>query len=195
MSMNQTLVLASESPYRRVLLDRLRLPYTAAAHKCDERGVASSATLQDHAMALAQAKAASLAEQFPNAHIIGSDQIAELDGEPLHKPGTEERAVEQLRVLSGRCHRLHTAIAIQRPDGTVQTAVDVHHMHMRALEPDELRRYVQADQPLDCCGSYKIESLGISLFQTIEGDDFTAITGMPMMALCRLLRADGFAIP
>ncbi len=189
------LVLASESPYRRVLLDRLRIPYTAAAHLCNERDIPISGSLQDHAIALASAKAASLRERFPEAHIIGSDQIAELDGAVLHKPGTKERAVQQLATLAGNEHRLHTAIAIQAPNGHVRTAIDVHHMHMRALGPEALCRYVQADQPLDCCGSYKIESLGIGLFERIDGDDFTAITGMPMMALCKLLRAFGFAIP
>lgn len=189
------LVLASESSYRRVLLDRLLLPYTAASHKCDERSLPVADSLKQHAIDLANAKAASLREQFPTAHIIGSDQIAELDGHVLHKPGTEERAIEQLGTLAGQVHKLHTAIALHSPDGTVQTAVDVHTMHMRALGADEVQRYIQSDQPLDCCGSYKIESLGISLFERIEGDDFTAITGMPMVALCRLLRLAGFSIP
>tara|TARA_R110002096_G_scaffold44526_13_gene120540 strand:+ start:130795 stop:131313 length:519 start_codon:yes stop_codon:yes gene_type:complete len=171
------------------------LPYTAASHKCDERSLPVADSLQQHAIDLATAKAASLREQFPTAHIIGSDQIAELDGHILHKPETEERAIQQLGRLAGQTHNLHTAIALHSPDGTVQTAVDVHKMHMRALGSDELRRYVQADQPLDCCGSYKIESLGISLFERIEGDDFTAITGMPMLALCQQLRSAGFSIP
>ena len=188
-------MLASESSYRRVLLDRLGVSYLATAHQCDERALAPAPSLEDHAIALARAKADSLAGLYPAAHIIGSDQIAELDGEVLHKPGTETRAAEQLARMSGKTHRLLTAIALRSPDGTSEVALDVHQMRMRELDTSEIHRYVEADKPLDCCGSYKIESLGISLFESVQGDDFTSITGMPMIALCRLLRARGFSIP
>ena len=113
----------------------------------------------------------------------------------MHKPGTKERANAQLARMSGKAHRLLTAIALRSPSGSTSVALDVHHMHMRALSTEEIRRYVDVDQPLDCCGSYKIEALGVSLFESIEGDDFTAITGMPMIALCRLLQEAGFSIP
>lgn len=193
--MTPRLVLASESPYRRVLLDRLSVPYEAASHRCDERAMTMSATLEEHAVALASAKAASLAEQYPDSFIIGSDQIAEHDGHVLHKPGTRERAMQQLARLAGGSHRLLTAIALQAPGGATTSAIDVHTMHMRNLSSDEIERYVDADRPLDCCGSYKIESLGIGLFERIEGVDFTAITGMPMMALTRMLREQSFQVP
>jgi len=190
-----SLVLASESPYRRVLLDRLRVPYLATSHQCDERTVPPAPSLEAHAIAIASAKAESLAKEHPDSIIIGSDQIAALGGEILHKPGTRDRAIAQLTRLSGSTHQLLTALALRGPDGLVRTAVDVHHMQMRELRRDEIERYVEADQPLDCCGSYKIESLGIGLFETIDGDDFTAIMGMSLISLSRLLRDSGFAVP
>ncbi|MCP4449488.1 MAG: septum formation protein Maf [Myxococcales bacterium] len=189
------LVLASESAYRRLLLDRLALPYSARTHHCDERALPAYPSLEERAIALATAKAQSLASAYPGSHILGSDQIAELDGDVLHKPGTEARAHQQLTTMSGKSHRLLTAIALISPSGETTVAIDVHRMQMRTLGEGEIRRYVAADQPLDCCGSYKIESLGVSLFERIEGDDFTAITGMPMIALCRLLRDAGFSLP
>lgn len=189
------LVLASESPYRRVLLDRLALPYEAHAHQCDERAVAQADTLEAHAVALASHKATSLEARFPDAFIIGSDQIAELDGEVLHKPGSPDRAIAQLSRLAGKSHRLLTALALRAPDGQVATSIDIHQMHMRPLDQAEIERYVAADRPLDCCGSYKIESLGIGLFHRIDGEDFTAISGMSLIALSSMLRSAGFTIP
>ncbi len=193
--MTRSLVLASESPYRRVLLDRLGLAYQAEAHKCDERSVPRLGSLEQHAQALATAKASSLAEKFPDAYILGSDQIAEVDGRVLHKPGSTERACEQLKDLAGRSHRLLTAISLRAPDGRTRNALDVHTMRMRALSNDDIARYVAIDSPLDCCGSYKIECLGISLFDAIDGEDFTAIMGMPLIAVCGVLRAEGFPLP
>ena len=119
----------------------------------------------------------------------------DLDGERLGKPGTIERAEVQLARLSGRSHRLITAVALRHPDGTVETAVDIHTMQLRALTPHEIRRYVQRERPVDCAGSYKIESLGISLVEKISGEDFTAIVGLPLIELCRLLRGAGFEVP
>ncbi len=190
-----TLVLASTSSYRRVLLERLGVPFVAEAHACDERAVQQDGALEEHAVALASAKAQSLAKKFPESYILGSDQIAEVGGTVLHKPGTKERACAQLAMLSGRTHRLLTAIALRGPDGSVQTALDVHTMHMRTLSAEEISRYVDADSPLDCCGSYKIECRGIALFERIDGADFTAITGMPLTRVSTLLRGVGFAIP
>lgn len=193
--MTKQLVLASESVYRRVLLDRLGLSYVATSHECDERALPPLPTFEEHAIALAKAKAESLKARYPKAFIIGSDQMAVLDDEVLHKPGNAIRAREQLAKMAGRRHRLLTAITLLGPDGSERIALDVHQMRMRSLDAGEIQRYVDADQPFDCCGSYKIESLGVSLFDSIEGDDFTAITGMPMIALCRLLRDAGFQVP
>ncbi len=193
--MTRTLILASKSSGRRTLLDRLAVPYQAIAHRCDERALASHSDLEAMALALAAAKAKSLEDEHPAAFIIGSDQIAELDGKVLGKPGSRANAIEQLSRLAGRTHQLLTALALRSPDGRIATSLDVHVMHMRPLHPTEIERYIDADSPLDCCGSYKIECLGISLFERIEGADFTAITGMPLIALTRLLRDDGFSIP
>ena len=193
------LILASESPYRRQLLDRLQLPYLAQAHRVDERvyesELPSDITLPERAVSLAIAKARSLASDHDGAFIIASDQIAEMDGTVLHKPGTATNAIAQLEMLQGQTHRLLTAVALHGPDGDTKSALDQHKMVMRSLTPEEIRRYVHLEKPLDCCGSYKIESLGISLFDAIVGDDFTAITGLPLLALSRLLREAGFTIP
>ena len=191
----QQLVLASESPYRRALLDRLGVAYTARPHRCDERALPMASSLDQYALQLAEAKARSLAAEFPDAFVIGSDQIAELGGQVLHKPVTVANAREQLRLLQGREHRLLTAIALLSPDNRIATSLDVHRMHMRSLSTSEIDRYLAADSPLDCCGSYKIECLGISLFERIEGEDFTAITGLPLISLAGLLRGAGFRLP
>lgn len=193
------LVLASESTYRRALLDRLGLPYTSRSHRVDERALfnrdVDEPNLAELAAALACAKAESVVEFEPNAHVIASDQIAEIDGDVLNKPGTRARAIAQLSRLQGRQHRLLTAVALRTPDGKTLTALDEHRMHMRPLTPEEIERYIDSEQPLDCCGSYKIECLGISLFSAIEGEDFTAITGLPLIALARMLRSAGFPLP
>ncbi len=193
------LILASESPYRRALLDRLQLDYSAQCHRLDEREhereQAYDIGLPKLAVSLAIAKARSLASDHENAFIIASDQIAEIDGTVLHKPGTASNAIAQLGMLQGREHRILTAVALQYPGGIAKSSLDEHKMVMRSLRPEEIERYVELEKPLDCCGSYKIESLGISLFDTIDGDDFTAITGLPLLALSRLLRQAGFSIP
>lgn len=190
------LVLGSTSPYRRELLSRLRVPFDVLAPDVDEEALQrSGAEPSSIALRLAVAKAASVAAKRSDAFVIGSDQVVDLDSEILGKPGDEVRAREQLARLQGRTHRLVTAIALRAPDGTLRTHVDVHRMTLRSLGAAEIERYVASEQPLDCCGAYKIESLGIALFERIEGDDFTAIPGLPLIALGRLLRESGFEVP
>lgn len=190
------LVLGSTSPYRRELLARLRVPFDVLGPDVDEEALQrSGAEPSSIALRLAVAKAASVAAKRSDAFVIGSDQVVDLDSEILGKPGDEVRAREQLARLQGRTHRLVTAIALRAPDGTLRTHVDVHRMTLRSLGAAEIERYVAAEQPLDCCGAYKIESLGIALFERIEGDDFTAIPGLPLIALGRLLRESGFEVP
>jgi len=191
-----TLVLASTSVYRRELLTRLGVPFTAAAPACDEEALKDSA-LSPAALAshLAREKARSLSQRWPDAHVLGCDQLVELDSAVLGKPGTAERAIEQLSQLAGRKHRLVTAFALLGPDNAVTEHLDVHTLQMRALTRFEIERYVAADQPLDCAGSYKIEARGIALVERIEGADFTAITGLPLIALTSALRAHGFVVP
>ncbi len=187
------LVLASQSPYRRAQLTMLGISFDACAHEVNER--ASEAPISELALSLAKQKAESVVHRYPGALILGCDQIAVLEGERLDKPGSKERAEAQLQKLQGKTHRLETAIALRHFDGSFRTHVDIHELTMRPLGADEIRRYIDFDQPLDCCGAYKIESLGISLFDSIRGDDFSAITGLPLMALSAMLRDSGFSIP
>lgn len=188
------LILASTSIYRRELLDRLGLPYQALPHRVDERQEApAGGSPEEIALHLAVAKAKSLADG--TAHVLASDQLVDLDGAVLGKPGSAAAAIEQLRRMSGRTHRLLTAVALAHPDGRVETALDLCRLTMRALEDEEIERYVRVDQPVDCAGSYKIERLGIALFSRIEGEDFTAITGLPLITVARLLRQAGYRAP
>ncbi|MBS0202837.1 MAG: septum formation protein Maf [Planctomycetes bacterium] len=190
------LVLASTSPYRKQLLDRLGIPFTQLAPRCDEAALKGipypgPAGLARH---LAREKAVSLLRECPGDTIIGGDQVAEIDGQILEKPGTVAKAIDQLTVLSGRTHVLATAIAVC-VNGDVRTHVDLTRLTMRSLNRDSIARYVEADLPLDCAGSYKLESRGISLFERIETTDHTAIIGMPLIMLTSMLRSAGFAIP
>jgi septum formation protein len=189
------LILGSTSPYRRVLLQRLGLPFRCEKPRCDEDAL-KRPDLVPQALAelLAEAKGASVAVEFPAAVVIGSDQVATIDGRILGKPGTPERAVEQLLALSGREHLLITALVIIA-DGIVLRHTDVTRLTMRALDRPSLTRYVAADQPLDCAGSYKLEQQGISLFSRIDSADHSAITGLPLLALTRLLVGLGFSVP
>lgn len=168
------------------------------APELDERAAERAllpCSLEDLARGLALAKARSLAPRCPDALILGADQLAELDGELLHKPGSEENARAQLQRLAGRTHRLVTAVTMLRAgDQHAETLVDVHHLTMRALTDEEIARYVQRDQPLDCAGSYKIEALGIALFERIDGADFTAIVGLPLVAVVTLLGRFGVRV-
>ena len=191
----QELILASTSTYRRQLLDRLCIPYRAVPHQCDEELFKNTGrSPQEIATTVAQAKARSVASKFPHAYIIGSDQVVDVDGAILGKPGTLKRAHEQLEMLCGRSHRLITALAFLHPDGTIQEECSIYTMTMRSLCPDEIAHYVDFENPLDCAGAYKIESAGISLFERLEGDDFTSIVGLPLMALAKMLRYADFKI-
>jgi septum formation protein len=189
------LILASTSPYRRELLARLGLPF-----RCVPPGVIESEFSElardpaELARTLATAKAADVAEKHPGAVVIGSDQLVAFEGQVLGKPGSAERAVSQLLALAGREHQLLTAVAIADTDG-VEIYLDVARLWVRPLTLQEARRYVDAEQPLDCAGSYKIEGLGITLFDQIESADQTAIIGLPLLAVCKLLRVRGFVLP
>jgi septum formation protein len=190
------LVLASSSPYRAALLRRVGLEFDCVSPRVDERAMQESGRSPlEVAETLAKMKAEDVAARAPDAYVLGGDQLVEYEGTILGKPGSFERAVAQLERLSGAEHRLITAIALRHPSGRTDSAVDVHTLRMRPLEREEIERAVRADEPYDCAGSYKIERRGILLFDSIEGDDFTAIEGIPLMALGRLLRAAGFMVP
>ena len=189
------LVLASTSPYRRALLERLGVPFRCRAPCCDEsvlKGEASNPVLL--AETLAHAKAASLVLEEPDSTIIGCDQTVSFQGRVLGKPATFERAVDQLVCLAGQTHELITAMVVIRGD-RVFRHTDVTLLQMRVLSRTAIERYVSADQPLDCAGSYKMESRGIVLFERIESEDHSAITGLPLIALVSILRELGFEIP
>ncbi|GAB3057693.1 Maf family protein [Stenotrophomonas tumulicola] len=187
------LLLASTSPYRRELLQRLRLPFDCARPAVDETPLPGEAPAA-LAARLAAAKATEVAARHPGRWVIGSDQAADLEGQPLGKPGSIESACAQLALMSGRAVRFHTAICLTR-DGDRFDANDVTTVRFRALATAEIARYVAAEQPLDCAGSFKCEGLGIALFDAIENQDPTALVGLPLIALCRLLRQAGFAVP
>ncbi len=189
------LILASSSPYRRELLARLGLPFDAWAPEVDERALPGEAP-RDTAVRLARAKAQAGAARFPAAWVIGSDQVAELDGRPLGKPGSPERAREQLRAASGRIVRFHTALCLAHgPGGAPHERLVTTDVAFRALSEAEIARYLAREDALDCAGSAKSEGLGIALLARLGGDDPTALVGLPLIALCELLRADGFEIP
>ena len=187
------LLLASTSPYRRELLQRLRLPFDCARPAVDEQPLPGEAP-QALARRLAVAKAAEVAQRHPGAWVIGSDQVADLDGQPLGKPGTVDAACAQLAAMSGRPVRFHTAISLVC-DGHALAACDLTTVRFRALDGDAIARYVAAEQPLDCAGSFKCEGLGITLFEAIDTQDPSALIGLPLIALCGLLRQAGFTLP
>lgn len=190
------LVLASASTYRRGLLERLGVPFEAVPHRADEAAAGPvGESVVERAVRLAREKAESVRARYPEAFVLGSDQIADLDGDALSKPGDAATARAQLARLSGRTHRLSTAVCLLYPNGTAFEHADVHRMTMRPLSNAALRRYVEADQPLDCAGSYKIEAQGIALFSKIEGADHTAIVGLPLLTVAEWLARAGFELP
>lgn len=189
------LILASTSKYRRELLTRLKLPFETVAPGVDEVAVkAAGGPAREVVEELARRKAEAVRRLRPSDVVIGSDQAAVLDGEVLDKPGTETNAVAQLRSLRGRRHQLITAVAVAHPGG-IERFTDVTNLTMRRLTDEEITRYVRAEMPLDCAGSYKIEGLGVTLFEQIETRDHTAIVGLPLAQLSDTLRDLGFALP
>jgi septum formation protein len=188
------LVLASTSPYRRELLGRLRLPFDTARPEVDETPLpAESPTALVGRLALA--KAGVICRREPGAWVIGSDQAAELDGRPLGKPGGREAAIAQLSSMSGRAVAFRTAVAVVHGDGRVFSALDTTTVRFRELSAGEIARYVDAEQPFDCAGSFKSEGLGITLFAAIESTDPAALIGLPLIATAGLLRKAGFTLP
>ena len=188
------LILASTSRYRRELLERLRLPFHIARPDVDEAPLPGEAP-PALAQRLAWAKAKAVTDQHPDAWIIGSDQVAALDMQPLGKPGTRENALAQLGAMSGREIAFHTAVCLLRGDEPALESMDTTRVRFRDLRLDEIERYVDAEQPFDCAGSFKSEGLGIALFEHIESKDPTALVGLPLIALSRMLRDAGFELP
>ncbi len=188
------LILASTSVYRRDLLARLRLPFDTARPETDETPLPGE-TPTDVALRLSEAKARAVASTHPGTCVIGSDQVAELDGRALGKPGGREAAIAQLASMSGREVRFRTGLCLVRPEGCAHALLDTTTVRFRRLTGDEIQRYVDAEQPYDCAGSFKSEGLGIGLFDAIESSDPTALIGLPMIATARLLREAGYQVP
>jgi septum formation protein len=195
--MTNSLVLASGAHHRAELLRRLELPFIAVEHRFDERAQDASfspASPDEYALGLALGKARSLSVEHRGAHILAADQIALLgEGsttELLHKPATEARAIAQLKRMSARTHRLVTAVVLlDTRDGSHTHEIDRQRLTFRPLTDAEIEAYVRLHRPLDCAGSYRIEDAGIKLFSRIEGEDYTGIIGLPLLAVGRLLRS------
>ena len=185
------LILASTSRYRRELLQRLRLPFEVLAPGVDETPRAGE-TPAALAMRLALSKANAVAAGADDAIVIGSDQVAELDGRAIGKPGSHERAFEQLKRMSGRRVVFHTAVAVVRRDRSFERALLAPvAVVFRHLSSDEIERYLRLDAPYDCAGSAKSEALGVALLNSIDSDDPTALIGLPLIRTCALLREAG----
>jgi septum formation protein len=188
------LVLGSTSPYRRELLSRLNIPFSVTSPNVDESPL-SDETPESLAIRLALAKARAVSKAQPGAVVIGSDQVAELAGQALGKPGTHERAVAQLRRMSGQTVVFHTAVAVVCAEtGFEQVDVAPVRVRFRELGVQEIEAYLRAEQPYDCAGSAKSEGLGIALLESIDNDDPTALIGLPLIRTCRMLRAAGIKV-
>lgn len=189
------LILASTSPYRRQLLSRLGLAFDVISPDVDEACLFNeSPTAQ--AQRLAEAKARAVAKDHREAWVIGADQVAELNGQALGKPGNFERAADQLSAASGQRVLFHSAVSLHRYAGKqAMRFCDLTVVQFRALSTVEIERYLHAEQPYDCAGSFKSEGLGITLFDAIESHDPTALIGLPLIALASALRQAGFNLP
>ncbi len=190
-SAQRPLILASTSRYRRELLERLRLNFSTVAPEVDETPLPAEAPAV-LAQRLALAKAQAVARLHPQALVIGSDQVADLQGQCLGKPGDHDKAVAQLRAMRGREVIFQTAVALVAPGLVLQELAQVR-VQFRDLADEEIERYLRAEQPYDCAGSAKSEGLGIALLDAIDSDDPTALIGLPLIRTCRLLRQAGWA--
>ncbi|WP_411688887.1 Maf family protein [Acinetobacter indicus] len=196
--MKRPIILASSSQTRKELMDRLKLDYQCMTPDIDESPQGESHA-DDLAKRLAFEKAQSIAEQYPKAIVIGSDQVAWREGAPdifIGKPLSPEKAIRQLQANSDKIVYFSTALSVQqKSSGFEQTLVEHYKVKFRKLSLDEIERYVALEQPLHCAGSFKCESLGISLFEQMIGQDQTTLMGMPMIQLCQILRQLNLQIP
>jgi septum formation protein len=190
-AMPRPLILGSTSVYRRELLGRLRLPFSVESPEVDETALIGESPF-DLAQRLALAKAQAVARRFPHAIVIGSDQVADLQGEPLGKPGNHDRAIAQLQRMRGQTVIFQTAVSVVCVEtGFCQTALAPVRVVFRDLSDAEIENYLRAEQPYDCAGSAKSEGLGIALLESIDNDDPTALVGLPLIRTSRMLRAAG----
>lgn len=192
--MSKTLVLASTSPYRRELLARLGLPFTVANPQTDETALPNEPP-ENLALRLSEAKARAVATAYPDGLIIGSDQVAVMDGHVFGKPGTHERATQQLRSLSGKTVNFFTGLCLYDVQKDHAQLCGVPTLvTFRNLSDQEIENYLRKEQPYNCAGAAKSEGLGIALLQSMEGDDPNALIGLPLIALCDMLRVAGVSV-
>ncbi|MGE9550407.1 Maf family protein [Erwinia amylovora] len=185
------LVLASTSPFRKSLLEKLGLPFITAAPEVDETAQPDE-NATDLVMRLAAAKARALADKFPRHCIIGSDQVCVIDGKITGKPHTEEKACEQLSLASGHSVIFYTGLALfDSRNNNMQVICEPYSVDFRQLSAQEIINYVRKEQPLNCAGSFKSEGLGITLFDRLSGRDPNTLVGLPLIALCEMLRVAG----
>lgn len=191
--MTNPLILASSSPYRRELLQRLKLEFSCISPNIDESRQENEPA-DKLALRLAQEKALVIAQNHPDSIVIGSDQVAEVDGTILGKPGSVAKAIEQLMLSSGKTTTFHTGVCIIGQGKTLATSIP-YHVDFRAFDQEAATRYIELEQPLDCSGSFKCEGLGISLFKRQYGDDPTSLIGLPLIKTCEYLRELGLQLP
>ncbi|MEO5661525.1 MAG: Maf family nucleotide pyrophosphatase [Polaromonas sp.] len=191
---SRPLILGSTSRYRRELLQRLQIPFDVAAPDVDETPLPDESP-RSLAERLSLAKARAVASAFPHAVVIGADQVADLNGLPLGKPGSHEQAVIQLRQMRGQTVIFQTAVAVVcHESGFEQSSLAAVRVKFRDLSDNEIENYLRAEQPYDCAGSAKSEGLGIALLESIESDDPTALVGLPLIRTCRMIQAAGVAL-
>jgi MAF protein len=189
------LILASTSPFRRALLGRLGLPFEVDGPAVDETR-APGESPHSLVLRLSEAKARAVAARHADALVVGSDQVAVIGDEVLGKPGGREAAIAQLSRAAGRRVTFLTGLAlVDAASGRAQAVVEPFHVHFRALDPGQIARYVDHEQPFDCAGSFKSEGYGIALFERLEGDDPTALVGLPLIRLVALLGHAGISLP
>jgi septum formation protein len=187
------IILASGSRYRAELLARLGIPFEAWSPGVDESPMQDEPCVET-ASRLARLKAEAALARFPGAWVIGSDQVAELDGRPIGKPGDRDNARRQLRLMSGRTVVFHTAVCLLA-NGRTQEALVPTEVAFRPLSDAEIERYLDREPAFDCAGSAKSEGLGVALLSGLKGDDPTALVGLPLIALCEMMRRAGAAVP
>ena len=189
--MARPLILASSSPYRRALLEQLQISFECASPHINEAGLPGELP-RALAGRLAKEKAQAMAEDYPNALIIGSDQVAECNGQALGKPGNHTRAVDQLRACSGQQVHFYTGISVlDSASGEQRTEIELFTVYFRQLSEAQINYYLEQEKPFDCAGSFKVEGLGIALFEKMEGNDFNSLIGLPLIRLVKLLNDFG----
>ncbi|MHB1175843.1 MAG: Maf family nucleotide pyrophosphatase [Sulfuriferula sp.] len=188
------LVLASTSPYRRELLSHLQIPFTIIAPEVDETPLPDE-TPEATALRLSQLKARAAQPAYPNALIIGSDQVATVDGLQVGKPGSHEKAVEQLQLMSGKCVVFHSALSLYNSaSGSMHSTSVPTTVRFRQLSAAQIEAYLRKDQPYNCAGSARIESLGIAVIEKLTSEDPNALIGLPLIALVKMLATEGMDV-